>query len=191
MNPKFERAVAGIDAAHVEDPARAADGRARELVYAERMSARLAAFAPQASEALRLAARAQHIRRWAIRRADYPAGPAGYRQWRTEEAAAHARTAAQILSSAGYDEATIARVQSLLRKERLKADPEAQLLEDVICLVFLEHEFADFAAKHEEAKVVDILRKTWRKMSPGGQQAALSLPLPPARRALVERALGA
>jgi Domain of unknown function (DUF4202) len=189
VSGRYGDALARIDAAHAEDPARTAGGRPKELVYAERMSACLERLAPQASEALRLAARCQHIRRWEIRRADYPEGAAGYRQWRVDEAAAHARVAAEILGAAGYEPATVQRVQSLLRKERLKADPDVQLLEDVGCLVFLEHELAGFARKHEEAKLVDILRKTWRKMSPAGQQAALALPMPAAHRALVEKAL--
>jgi hypothetical protein len=191
VSARFADAVARIDAAHAEDPARTPDGRAKELVYAERMSARLGQFMPEASEALRLAARCQHIRRWAIRRADYAEGTAGYRQWRSDEAAAHARAAAEILAAAGYEAEVIARVQALLRKEKLKADAEVQALEDVICLVFLEHEIADFARKHEEARVVDILRKTWRKMSARGQEAALALPLAAPVRAMVAKALEA
>ena len=162
---------------------------AREWVYAQRMSAWLDRFAPGASEPLRLAARCQHIRRWEIPRDTYPMTRAGYHQWRNRLAQFHADLAAGILREVGYDEPTIARVRSLLRKERLKQDPEAQTLEDVICLVFLESYFADFARQHEEEKVLGILRKTWRKMSPRGQQFAMSLTLSPEARLLVERAL--
>jgi len=101
----------------------------------------------------------------------------------------HADEAGKILREVGYDEPTVARVQSLVRKERLKQDPEAQLLEDVICLVFLEHYFADFAREHEEAKLVQILRRTWRKMSDAGRAEALKLPLGSNERTLVEKAL--
>ena len=142
---------------------------------------------PTLNETVQLAARCQHIRRWTIPRGDYPEGRAGYRQWRTDLAAFHADTAAGILGDVGYDEATIARVRSLVRKDRLKADPEVQLLEDVICHVFLTHYLADFAAKHDDDKVVDILKKTWRKMSDEGRAAVPSLELPEAIRSLVAR----
>jgi len=185
---RFRDALAAIDAAHAEDP-ECEGGRPKELVYAERMSACLARLAPQASEALRLAVRCQHLQRWKLRREDYPAGPAGYRRWRTDEASAHAEAAAAALARAGYDAGMIARVQSLVRKENLRSDPEAQALEDTSCLVFLEHYLADFARKHAEAKLVDILAKSWRKMSPAGREAALALPLDPVHRSLIARAL--
>ena len=186
---RFDDAIARIDAVHAEDPETEPSGQPAELVYARRMSARLAKLAPDASEALRLAARCQHIRRWAIRRSAYPAGAAGYRKWRIDEAAAHALTAKELLEKSGYDEQAIQRVQSLVRKERLRQDPETQLLEDVGCVVFLEHYLAPFAQKHDEAKLVDILRKSWRKMSPRGQAAALELNLPPPLRRIIEKAV--
>jgi hypothetical protein len=153
------------------------------------MSAWLAKLAPAASEELRLAVRCQHIRRWAIPRKDYPEGKVGYLRWRKDESLAHAALAADMLGQSGYDAGAVRRVQSLVKKERIKHDPEAQVLEDVACLVFLEHEFAAFAARHEEAKILDILRKTWPKMSPQGQAAALALKLPAALRAMVGKAL--
>ncbi len=185
---RFERALAAIDAAHAEDPEKDAAGEARELVYARRMSAWLERLAPQASEALRLAVRSQHLRRWAIARSSYPEGKIGYLRWRKEESLAHATLAGEILARAGYDE-EVKQVQSLIKKERIKHDPEAQLLEDTACLVFLEYELAGFAAKHEEAKLIDILRKTWPKMSAQGQQAALGLKLAAPLRRIVEKAL--
>lgn len=187
---RFRDALAAIDAAHAEDP-ECEGGRPKELVYAERMSACLARLAPQASEALRLAVRCQHLRRWTIPRASFPEGKVGYLSWRKQESLAHAALAGELLASAGYGAEEIARVQSLVRKERLKHDAEAQMLEDVTCLVFLEHEFPGFAAKHPEEKVIDIVRKTWPKMSEAGHAAALGLPLAPALRGLVERALAA
>ncbi len=145
---------------------------------------------PEASEPLRLAARAQHICRWTRPRVDYPMTRAGYHRWRTDLGRFHAETAAKILHESGYDQNTIDRVASLLRKEHLKTDPDAQTLEDVICLVFLENYFADFAAQHPREKVIEIVRKTWKKMSPRGHEQALGLALSPVAAELVAEALG-
>ena len=186
---KVALALTAIDAAHAEDPEKDAAGRPRDLVYAERMSAWLERLSPQASEALGLAVRCQHLRRWAIARASYPEGKVGYLRWRKDESLAHAALAGELLRHAGYDEQAVTRVQSLVKKERIKHDPEAQTLEDVTCLVFLEHELAPFAAKHPEDKVIDILRKTWPKMSAAGRQAALGIDFPAALRTMVGKAL--
>ena len=185
---RFKSAVERFDAANSLDP-NGTDGVPDALRYARRMTERLSGFAPDAPEAVRLAARCQHIRRWEIPRGTYPMTRAGYHQWRTRLGAFHAEVAGEILRGVGYEEATVLRVQSLLRKERLKQDPDTQLLEDVICLVFLEHYFADFAAEHEEEKLRTILRRTWGKMSERGRESALALPLPEEARALVEKAL--
>ena len=190
---QFDRAIERFDAANRKDPNReVADGveQAKELLYARRMTACLDRFSPDAPEPVRLAARCQHIRRWTIPRTDYPEGRNGYRRWRTDLARFHASTAAAILRGVGYDDATVARVESLLRKERLKTDPDVQLLEDVICLVFLEHYLFDFAPKHDEETLLRVLRKTWPKMSADGRRAALDLDLAPDLRALVARAVG-
>jgi hypothetical protein len=144
---------------------------------------------PAASEELRLAARAQHLCRWRIERSSYPDGRQGYLRWRRECAELHARLAREILGEAGYDAATIDRVADLVRKKGLPHDPEALALEDAACLVFLETELEAFARKHDEPKLLDILERTWRKMSPRGREMALGLELPPAARALVERAV--
>jgi len=191
---RLEAALAAFDDANAEDPNRIeAEGLQwpKELLYARQMTRWLERFAPDASEALQLAARCQHIRRWEIPRDSYPRDRVGYLKWRTELKQMHARIAGEILETAGYDEAMIARVQSLLKKAHLKSDPEAQTLEDVVCLVFLENWFADFSKQHEADKVVDIVAKTWKKMSPAGHRAALALAedLPHDARALVERAL--
>lgn len=189
---RFRRAIERFDAINAEDPNVATvDGveHPKELLYAQRMTAWLERLFPDASEALRLAARSQHIKRWQIARTVYPMDRQGYHRWRTELGRFHADTAAGVLREVGYDAQTIARVQSLLRKERLKADPETQALEDVICLVFLEYYFAPFSELHDEQKLIGILRRTWAKMSPKGQQAALALSLPPEKRRLVEKAL--
>jgi hypothetical protein len=191
-NERFQAAIERFDAANNDDPNRElSEGHEypRELLYAQRMTRWLERLAPDASELLRLAARCQHLCRWLIPRDRYPMDRHGYHRWRTDLARFHAEKAADILRDVGYDEETIRRVQSLVRKERLKLDHEAQLLEDVICLVFLESYFADFSQKHDEEKLITILRKTWKKMSPRGHDAALSLPLSPADRALIEKAL--
>jgi len=195
MNVQHDRyllALSRIDAANADDPnVELVDGvrRPKELVYGERMSEWLERLRPDASEALRLAVRAQHIRRWEIPRDRYPQDRAGYKRWRTDLAKFHAETAAAILRQCGYDDDTIARVQSLLRKEQLKRDPDAQTLEDVACLVFLRYYFAPFAEQHDDDKLVTIVRKTWNKMSAQGHEAALRLPLTPRLRQVVERAL--
>ena len=189
---RFLEAIARFDRANAEDPNVEADGgvsHPKELLYAQRMSDALERFAPEASEIVRLAVRCQHIRRWTVPRDTYPEGRAAYRRWRTDLGRFHAETAGGILRQAGYDDVTVGRVQALLRKERLKADPEVQLLEDVVCLVFLRHYLAPFAAQHNEEKVAGILQKTWRKMSEGGRAAALELDLAPELRAMVARAV--
>jgi uncharacterized protein DUF4202 len=189
---RFNTAIARFDAANAEDPSTEIFQGVvypKELLYAQRMTAWLDKIAPDASEALRLAVRCQHIQRWTIPRHTYPMDRTGYLRWRTTLARFHADTAAAILRDVGYDDATIQRVQTLLRKERLKRDPEVQCLEDVICLVFLENYLAAFATQHDEVKVLDILRKTWTKMSPRGHEVALTLPMSPEARRLVEQAL--
>jgi hypothetical protein len=189
---KFLEAVAAFDRANSADPnVETVRGEVvpKELAYARRMSAWLDRVGPDASEPLRLAARCQHICRWKRPRSDYPMTRAGYHRWRTALYQFHADVAGEILRSVGYDENTIARVGTLLKKQHLKTDPEAQMLEDVICLVFLEFYFADFAPKHDDEKVIGILRKTWKKMSPIGQAEAVQLPLTDAAADLVQRAL--
>jgi hypothetical protein len=193
---RFDRAIARFDAANADDPNResvAGHERPKELVYAERLTAMLARFFPEAPEVLRLAARCQHIQRWKIPRADYPMTRAGYHRWRTRLREFHADLAATILRDAGYDDTMIGRVRSLIRKEALKADVEAQALEDVVALVFLESHLDGFVARHgdyDEAKFVDILRKTGRKMSARGREAALTMiALPSALGPVVRKAM--
>ena len=189
---RFNAAIARFDAANADDPTTEVFQGAvypKELLYAQRMTAWLDDLAPDASEALRLAVRCQHIQRWTIPRHTHAMDRHGYLRWRTTLAKFHADTAAAILRDVGYDDATVQRVQTLLRKERLKRDPEVQCLEDVICLVFLEHYLAAFATLHDEVKVLDILRKTWTKMSPRGHEVALALPMSSEARRLVGQAL--
>ncbi|MBM3263354.1 MAG: DUF4202 domain-containing protein [candidate division Zixibacteria bacterium] len=187
---RYRAVLEKIDRVHREDPrTERADGvdHPQELLYAERMSAWLAKLGPSASETLRLAVRCQHIRRWAIPRSDFPAGGDGYRAWRTALSRFHAEEAGVILRETGYDTDTVERVQTLIRKEKLRTDPETQMLEDVACLVFLEFYAARFAEKQEEQKTLDILAKTWLKMSPRARDMALEGPLPPDVRSLIDR----
>ena len=191
---RYERVVAAIDDANVGDPNVVTVGgeeRPSELVYSERMTKRLMQFCPDASDELRIAARGQHVRRWTSNRSDYPEGRNGYLRWRADRKRFHAETLAGFMIAAGYHEDSVARVRAIVCKERLKQDPEVQALEDVVCLVFLEHYFAAFAADHPRDKIVDIVRKTWRKMSEKGHKAALQLDLPESAADLVTAALTA
>ncbi len=190
---RFDKAMAQIDEANREDQVmEEVNGQdyPKGLMYGQRMTIWLQRLGPQASEGLKLAVRCQHIQRWKILRQDYPEGRTGYKRWRTDLAKFHAETAAAILYDVGYDDETIHRVQSLVRKEQFKVDPEAQTLEDVACLVFLDHYFAPFSKKYDEEKLVDIVRKTWKKMSDKGRTAALGIALPEGLKAVVGKALG-
>jgi hypothetical protein len=188
----FLRAMTAIDAANADDPHEIAVRGARrpkELAHAELASEWIARLAPGASEALRLAARAHHVRRWEIPRTDYPADRAGYHRWRKALHEHHAGIAARILRDAGYGDDTAARVQDLVRKRGLGRDPEVQALEDALCLVFLETQLADLAARMDEAKLLGVMRKTLRKMSPAAHAHAQGLALSPRERALLARAV--
>ncbi len=190
---KMQIAIDAIDQANAQDPnLETVEGKEipKELLYAQRMTDMLSLYAPEASESIWLAARCQHICRWESPRTDYPMNREGYYAWRENLAVLHAEQAGKIMARAGYETAMIQRVQSLLKKERLKEDPEVQLLEDVICLVFLEHYFEAFSAKHRKDKLADILKKTWSKMSNQGHAAALELTLSDRCRELIGKALG-
>ena len=189
---QFQAAIAAFDALNEQDPNKETvlgELVPKEVLYAQRMSKSLLAFLPTASETLQLAARCQHLCRWEIPRSDYPTGRKGYHLWRTKLKELHAEKAGVVLEKVGYDQELINRVQFLVLKKQLKKDEETQALEDVICLVFLEFYFEPFAAKHTEEKVIDILRKTWRKMSKEGQAAALKLPLSADAITIVKKAL--
>lgn len=189
---QLQATLAAFDAANQQDPNHELlNGQAvpKEWIYGQRMSERLAAFCPEPSIELQLAVRAQHICRWKIPRSDYPMDRQGYKRWRSDLAQFHGETAATIMLDNGYDEAATQRVKDLLLKRGLKRDEEVQTLEDVACLVFLEHYLEEFAAKHDAEKLVDIIRKTWNKMSPNGHEAALRLPLSEAMLTLVTKAL--
>lgn len=191
--PLLAEAFRLFDAANGEDPNLEPDEAGqlvpKEVLYARRMSACLARVAPDAPEAVQLAARCQHIRRWSIPRQSFPLTRPGYHQWRNTLKKYHAELAGELLAQAGYEPAMITRVQELVQKLRLKDDPEVQLLEDVICLVFLEYYFLPFAAQHSEEKVLEIVQRTWPKMTERGQALALQLPFTPEALALLTKAL--
>lgn len=185
-------ALAAFDAINAQDPEMLDDAGVpapRALVHARSVSDWVDRLRPEASEALRLAARAHHLRRWEHPRSNWPMTREGYLRWRAELKRIHADAAAAVLAPLGYDEATIARVGALIRRERLKLDPESQTLEDAICLAFLEHDFDRFGPQHDPAKVIAIVRKTWAKMSEAGHAAALTLTLSAYAQDIVTQAL--
>lgn len=189
---RLEIALARFDALNAEDPEQLiVDGtpRPRELVQAERLERWVLRLAPNASLPLRLAARCQHLQRWAIPRAHYPEGRLGYLKWRKDLAHFHAERAGAVLNELGFEDGVKDALRSIQLKQGLKTSPETQVMEDALCLAFLEHEFEAFAAKHDDAKIVDIVQKTWRKMSPTGHAHALALPFSPQSLALIQRAL--
>ncbi len=161
----------------------------KELLYAIRMTDALNNFAPETSEALQLAVRCQHISRWEIPREEYEMNRVGYLKWRQELKRFHAQKASEILTQVGYGQEVIDQVEFLLLKKQLKKNLETQTLEDVICLVFLQYYFEPFAKKHPEDKVIDIVQKTWRKMSTEGQKAALKLPIQGDALELIKKAV--
>lgn len=191
---RFDAVIAGIDAANADDPRATMVGATRrpyEVVYAERMTERLAKMYPDASEVLRIAARAQHLRRWDIPRANYPEGRNGYNDWRRTCREHHAAMAAEIMRRHGYGEDEIGRVGMLVKKEQLKKDRDSQALENVVDVVFLEYYLDEFLGKYsgyDDDKIVDILGKTLRKMSPKGHQAALALPMSERNKRQIGRA---
>ncbi|WNJ17841.1 DUF4202 domain-containing protein [Pontibacter sp. G13] len=190
----FSQAIQAFDQANAQDPNSVrwqGTDWPKELLYAHRMSECLESFEPDATEALRLAVRCQHIRRWEIPRSSYPDGKKGYYAWRNELKRFHGEAAAEILTSVGYDDEMVAKVQKLLNKEQLKKNPDTQTLEDVICLVFLQYYLGEFAEQHADEKVVDILRKTWRKMSLKGQERAKTIAFPSPLGQLVIAAISA
>ncbi len=187
---RFETVIRLIDEANSADPTTVMVRgalRPAELLYGQRMSARLAVFCPAASEHLRIAVRAQHLERWKLPRSAYPMGKSGYFRWRNEQKRRHGARVGELMAEAGYNRDDCARVESLVRKEQLKRDREAQMLEDTACLVFMEHYMAGFAATKDGADMIGIIAKTWRKMSDAGHAAALAMTFTPELAALVDK----
>ena len=161
----------------------------QELLYAERLTDWVLRLNPEASEQLLLAARSQHICRWTIPRHTYEMTRVGYLRWRSDLKQFHAGKAAEILREVGYDPETIAQVRDLNLKKHLGRDPDCQILEDALCLVTLQHQLADLIAKTERGKMIEILRKTWKKMSPAGREHALTLSFSEEEKRLIEEAI--
>ena len=193
MKPtRFESAIILIDKKNSEDiNTYQVHGLeySKELMYSQRMSQTVLQFRPEASEALQIAARAQHICRWKIARNEYPMDRVGYLKWRETLKKMHAEITSGILEDVGYETEFIERVSFLINKKLIKKDDESQTLEDVICLVFLEYYFEEFAEKHDDSKVIDILQKTWVKMSEKGHQAALKIKYSERGLSLVKQAI--
>ncbi|MDO9467894.1 MAG: DUF4202 domain-containing protein [Thiobacillus sp.] len=190
---RFNRTLALFDAANAQDPNQD-EGQPKELLYARRMSDMIARFAPEASEASQLAVRAQHIRRWKVPRDSYPMTREGYHAWRTELYSFQAEAAGDLMREAGYDNAMIERVKKAVGKRGIKSNPDTQMLEDVASLVFIEHymlAFAQSKPEYDEAKWLEIIRKTWKKMSKRAQAFALSgqITLPEPLVPLITRAI--
>ncbi len=188
----LKNAYALFDEANAKDPNKESfkgELVPKELIYGQRMTQTLEKFEPEASEALKLAARSQHICRWEIPRDNYPMDRVGYLKWREELKKFHAEKASKILGDINYDSEIIDRVSFLLQKKKLKKDNETQVLEDVICLVFLNFYYEPFLKKHTEEKIIDILQKTWRKMSENGHRAALKLSYSEKALTLIQKAL--
>lgn len=160
-----------------------------EYFYALKLYEWVKKLEPQASESLLLASRAQHIGRWEISRKSYPEGRVGYLKWRSDLGKFHAQTASELLKEAGYDVETIKRVREIIQKQRLKTDEDVQTIENALCLVFLQFQFDDLIEKVTEEKMIDILRKTWGKMSEPGRKHALDLEFSEAGSALIKKAL--
>ena len=194
ITPRLAKAFAAIDAANAGDPDRIrVDGRREPaaVVHGRRMSETLDRICSDATEFVRIAARGHHIERWTSPRRNYPAGRIGYLKWRKDLSVFHAQRLAAIMGPFGYASDEIERVGALVRKEGLGSDPDAQLIEDASCLVFLAYGLRDFMAKTEEDKLARILAKTWRKMSESGRQHALALDLPAHVPDPLERGLAA
>ena len=192
FGPRFSRSIARFDEENRQDPNQVVvQGAAypQELLYSFRLTDWVVRLHPDASEALLLAARCQHICRWTIPRSRYDMTRSGYLRWRTDLKQFHARKSEEILREVGYDEETITRVRELNLKKNLGRDPECQILEDALCLVTLQFQLADLVAKTEPAKMVEILRKTWKKMSPTAHAAALALSYTETEKELLSRAL--
>jgi hypothetical protein len=189
---RFEKAILSIDNENSLDVNTSiVDGlkQPKELVYAQRMTRKLLQFRPNASEALQIGARAQHVCRWKIPRNEYPMDRVGYLKWRETLKKMHVCITTEILQKADFDAPFIKRVETIMLKRHLKKNKESQALEDTICLVFLEYYFEEFAEKHTDEKVIDILKKTWLKMSDKGHEAALAISFSDTSLVLVKQAV--
>ena len=176
----FDKAVSLMDTSNSEDPNVEVDNGKewpKELLYSQRMSDMLERYKPEVDDVAKLAIRGQHIQRWKSPRDDYPMDRKGYHQWRANLYKFHAGIVAELMAQAGYDEEAQERARQAVSKRSLKKNEDTQLLEDVAGLVFIEHYMLAFAEKHPEyteEKWIDIIQKTWKKMSADAHKFALS-----------------
>jgi hypothetical protein len=190
---KLHKAFALFDAYNKQDPTTHTwDGKTypSEYFYAIELYNWVLKLEPEANEAVLLASRSQHIGRWTVPRESYPAGKAGYLNWRSDLAKFHAAKASELMLEAGYDNDFIENVQKIILKQKIKLNPDAQLIEDALCLVFLQFQFDAFIAKHDDDKLIRIIKKTWNKMSQAGHDAALKLRFSDKAKDLIGKALG-
>jgi len=188
----YESAVAAIDAANADDPNRIVVRGTEQplaLIHGQLAVEWVEQLVPDADDSLRLAARAHHLRRWELARTDYPEGRAGYLRWKRDQKQRHASDVEGLLRNAGYTDEVIERVQALIRRDRLASDPDAQAVEDAACLVFVETQLTSTAAKLDHVHMLDVIRKTARKMSPAALDAVASIPLTADESALLREAL--
>ena len=193
MESKFDIAISQFDKANKEDPNKELfDGKeySKELLYSIRLTDTLNKFCPDASETLKLAIRCQHICRWEIPRSSYEMNRVGYLSWRKDLKKFHAEKSSEILNGIGYSDSEINEVSSLLLKKDIKGNKDAQILEDVVCLVFLEFNLPKFSEKYAEEKLIDIISKTWAKMSEQGHESALKIKLDENLTSLISKAIG-
>lgn len=189
---QLQKAYTSFDKANAEDPNYIILNGVKtpkELIYGQRMTEVLNSFAPNANIALKLAARCQHICRWESPRSNYEMNRTGYLTWRADLKKFHAKKASEILEDLNFETEIIERVSFLLQKKKLKKDQDTQTLEDTICLVFLKYYYEPFFQKHEDEKVIDIIQKTWKKMSEAGHEAALKLSYSDKGLSLIKKAL--
>ncbi|WP_207420949.1 DUF4202 domain-containing protein [Desertivirga brevis] len=192
IKDKLEIALELFDSYNKQDPTRVTwDGEIipAEYFYAVKLYEWVLKLEPEASEVLKLASRSQHIGRWEIPRDSYPMNKAGYLNWRSNLGKYHAQKAGELMEQAGYIQEDIERVRKIITKQQIKLDPEVQTIENGLCLVFLQYQFADFILKHDEAKLIRIIQKTWNKMSEPGRQEALQLQYSELGLQLIQKAL--
>jgi hypothetical protein len=188
VTEKFQTAIKRFDEENSRDP-NFENSQPRELLYAQRLTDWVLKLCPAASEILLLAARCQHICRWQSPRENYPMTRAGYLKWRADLKKFHAQKSGEILREVDYDDETIRRVQDLNLKKNFPADPEIRVLEDALCLVFLEFQFAALVAKSDDGKMINAVRKSWEKMTEPARAEALKLNFGAREKNLIERAL--
>jgi len=191
-NSQLQSLFTAIDDINKQDPNTTVmnnESHIKELLYGQLMTQCLAKYWPDANDFLQIAVRAQHIKRWHLKRDEFPIGKAGYLNWRKELGKFHAKTTKELMIENGYDEESAEKTACIIRKEKLKKNADSQTLEDVACLVFLEYYLDEFSTKHNEEKIIRIVQLTWKKMSEQGHNIALSLTLPDHLAEIVNKAL--